>query len=95
MSEYTVVGGPPVAKLLKNLLPHLRLKKAQAELALSILERMPSSGREMTAKKLVALATEVDAFATLNYSKKRKNTAAVVKQFLQVHGLLDPVETDS
>jgi intein-encoded DNA endonuclease-like protein len=90
MSEYTIVGGKPVSQILNTLLPYLRLKKKQAELAISVLEKMPGSGRKMNAKLLAELALEVDKFAVLNYSKRRINTTAKVLEFLESQHLLIP-----
>ncbi|OGC59986.1 hypothetical protein A3A70_01770 [candidate division WWE3 bacterium RIFCSPLOWO2_01_FULL_42_11] len=95
MSEYTIVGSVPVSQILTTLLPYLRLKQRQAELALSVLSKMPGSGRKMTANLLVELSEEVDKFAFLNYSKRRTNTSLKVLEFLQLRSLLNPVETDS
>ena len=95
MSEYAIVGVNPVSSLLKKLLPYLRLKKKQAELALSVINEMPGSGRQMMAKDLLRLSKEVDKFLLLNYSKKRTNTSIVVEQFLRSRNLLDPVETEA
>ncbi len=95
MSEYTIVGVAPVYKTLQTLLPYIRLKKKQAELAMKVLEKMPGTGRKMNAKLLLELATEVDKFADLNYSKKRTNTAIKLQEFLKSHNILDPVETES
>lgn len=94
ISEYTIVGSEPVTQILKTLLPYLKLKQKQAELALSVLAKMPGSGRKMNANLLLELAKEVDKFALLNYSKKRTNTSKQVGEYLRSHNHLDPVETD-
>ncbi len=90
MSEYTIVGMQPVSRVLKILLPYLRLKKKQADLALSVLGLMPGSGRKMDPRLLLRLSYEVDKFVELNYSKKRTNTSEKVKTFLESHDLLIP-----
>ncbi len=82
MSEYTIVGIADVGKILQLLLPYLRLKKPQAEIALNVISQMPGSGRKMTEEKLLMLAKEVDRFLELNYSKRRVNTSAKLKAFL-------------
>ena len=96
MSEYTIVGFSPTTKVLKLLLPYLRLKRDQAVLALKVAKRMPGSGKgkKISPKLLFELAGTVDLFSVLNYSKKRVNTQSVVYQFLKSHNLFDPVETD-
>ena len=82
MSEYAIVGIADVRKVLQLLLPYLRLKKPQAEIALYVISQMPGSGRKMTKEKLLMLAKEVDRFLELNYSKRRVNTSAKLKAFL-------------
>lgn len=93
--EYTIVGAEAVMKILKTLQPYLRLKKEQAKLAISVLSKMPETGRKMNPKLLLKLSYEVDKFSYLNYSKRRTNTSEKVEEFLKSHNLLDPVETDS
>ncbi len=83
MSEYTIVGGKQVEKVLKQLLPYFRLKKKQAEITLKVISQMPGSGRKMTEDKLLILAKDVDQFLELNYSKRRTNTSAKLKEFLK------------
>ena len=95
MSEYTIVGTTTVLALIQKMYPYLRLKKRQAELAKSVLEKMPTGGQKMSPVLLLELAKEVDTFAVLNYSKRRTNTSMQVKQFLLSRQLLNPVETDS
>ena len=90
ISEYTIVGIDPVTRVLKLLLPYLRLKKPQAEITLSVLGEMPGSGRKMQPELLLKLAKEVDKFAFLNYSKKRTNTSIKVEKFLKSRHLLSP-----
>jgi hypothetical protein len=95
MTEYTLVGKIPVAIVLSKLLPFLKLKKTHAELTLAVIRQLPEKGRAMDAETLYRLSKEVDKFLYLNYSKKRKNTSQKVKEFLEAHHLLNPVETDS
>ena len=83
MSEYTIVGGKQVKKVLVQLLPYFRLKNKQAEIALKVISQMPGSGRKMTEDKLLLLAKDVDQFLELNYSKRRTNTSAKLKEFLK------------
>jgi len=92
MSEYTIVGFAVVQRTLRLLLPHLRLKQKHAEIALRVIEKTPrQSGRaSYTPRLLMELAEDVDRYFTLNYSKKRKNTAAVVRRFLQARQMVSP-----
>jgi len=99
MVEYTVVGFEPVKKILTLLYPYLKLKKKQAQLALEIIRKIPGEVKlpnkiKIGAKLLMELSCEVDKFAFLNYSKRRTNTSKQVKEFLESHDLLNPVETD-
>lgn len=99
MVEYTIVGLRPVEEILILLFPYLRLKKKQAQLALEIIGKIPREVKlpkrsKMDAKLLMELSYEVDKFASLNYSKRRTNRAKQVKDFLESHNLLNPVETD-
>lgn len=95
MSEYTIVGVEAVKNVLQKLVPYLRLKKKQADLALKVLARMPGKGKKISPKLLLELAKEADKFAFLNYSKKRTNTSVQVEDFLKSHNFLYSVETDS
>lgn len=99
MVEYTIVGFEPVSKVLKLLFPYLKLKKKQAQLALEIIDKIPKQAKtsnkvKIGARLLMELSFEVDKFASLNYSKKRTNTSKQVKEFLELHYFLNPVETD-
>jgi len=89
MSEYTIVGYASVKRVLKLLLPYLKLKIRQAKLALKVIKQTPG-GKRYTPELLLKLAKEVDQFAKLNYSKKRWRTALEVKEYLQTHDLLSP-----
>jgi len=90
MSEYTIVGVKPVLSIIILLAPFLRLKKEHAKVVLDVLKKMPKTGRQMSPKKLLMLAKEVDKFFFLNYSKKRTNTSEKVKEFLTANNLLSP-----
>ena len=99
MVEYTIVGFEPVIEIINLLFPYLKLKKKQAQLALKIFKRISErvklpNKKKIDAKLLMELSCEVDKFASLNYSKKRTNTSKQVKEFLESHNLLNPVETD-
>jgi len=73
MSEYTIVGFDRVERILKLLLPFLRLKKPQAKLTLEVIKEIPKKKRGMyTAKLLLKLDKKIDKFKQLNYSKKEK-----------------------
>lgn len=88
MAECTIVGSQPVYSLLSQLLPYLRLKRKQAITAMQIIDRMPASGRLMKPELLLSLASQVDTFAELNYSKRRTNRVAQVEEFLRSRNLI-------
>ena len=91
MTEYTIVGLSEVAQVLALLHPKLRLKKNLARDVSRLLRLHPT---KMTAPKLIALAEAADKSAEYNYSKKRTNTALVVRTFLNDNKLF-PVETSN
>jgi len=76
MCDYTVVGRDEVKKILLLLRPHVRLKKKHVELGLQILEKQENLETE---KDFLEVCRLVDKFGEINYSKKRKQTMAVVK----------------
>ena len=82
MSEYTIVGVPPVKRVLTLLVPYLRLKKAHAALAFKIIKALP---KRFTSEQLLAVGGLVDQFKELNYSKKRKNTVETLKAFFRAN----------
>lgn len=87
ISEYAIVGLKAVQEIIHKLLPYLKLKSPQAILTLKVIEELRRE-EKLTPITLVSLAKEVDSFATLNYSKKRTNTSAVVEEFLKSKHLL-------
>ena len=81
MSEYTIVGMKAVVKVLRQLLPHLRLKKELAKAILRLIKAWPKNGRPTQSADL-QICRQVDATALYNYSKKRTITTATVERFL-------------
>jgi hypothetical protein len=75
-------------EIIEIVYPYLRLKKKQADLALSVLRQMPGSGRTLRPDKLLSLARLVDGFSSLNYSKKRTNTSKELEIFLRNKSLI-------
>ena len=55
--------------ILKNAIPHLRLKFRQAKLMLEVLDK---KSKIRNKKDFVNLANKIEQFRKLNYSKKRK-----------------------
>ena len=76
ISEYTIVSSGPVESLLKQLLPHLKLKKNLALHVLKIIE----SKRNINDNKLLFIEAcgLVDETISMTYSKKRTITKEVV-----------------
>ena len=91
ISDYTIVELREVRRILELLQPHVRLKKAQVELGLQILNRLPFAGDQT---ELIGLCRLVDRFRDLNYSKKRTVTSEIVEAHLTSQGYFAPVETD-
>lgn len=92
MSEYTIVGIEAVRETLQQLAPFLHLKKPHALLAEKIFETLP---KRFNPERLIAVGTLVDQFKELNYSKRRQNTSATLRQFFCLNRLYIPVTTDS
>lgn len=90
MTEYTIVGQREVKKILKLLLPFLRLKKVLAQKIIELIESHP---KRMNSEELIRLSNLVDETARFNYSKKRTNTSETIKTFLKSKNLF-PVETE-
>jgi hypothetical protein len=87
ISDYTIVEPREVQRILKELQPHVRLKRAQVELGLEILEELPAANDP---PRFLALCRLVDEFRDLNYSKKRTVTSFLVEEHLRLRGLLKP-----
>jgi hypothetical protein len=86
MLEYSIIGMVPVKSFLKSLLPFLILKKNLAILFFEIIEAF---ARVQTEADFLEVCKLVDKAAEHTYSKRRINTASIVRESL---GL--PVETE-
>ena len=91
ISDYTIVDQREVRRILELLSPYVRLKSEHVGLGLEILRQFPLEGDPA---KLILVSRQVDRFQSINYSKKRTLTSAVVAEHLRSRGLLAPVETD-
>ena len=88
ITEYTIVGFKAVEETINKLLRYIKLKRKQALIVLDVISKTPQRKRKFyTPELLLKLAKEVDKFADLNYSKKRKNTSKEVKAFLKSKNL--------
>src|SRR5579872_6788957 len=72
---------------LEAIQPYVIFKKEHVRRALSLLPRLD---RLRDPNEFLQLAREVDAFATLNYSKSKRISAADVEQYLLSKGVLCP-----
>jgi hypothetical protein len=90
MSDLVVTSRPLLIDVLTRIEPYVIFKKDHVRRALPLLERIRPG---LTPKEFVSVAREVDAFASLNYSKTKRITAVDVEQHLRSKGWLDPVST--
>jgi hypothetical protein len=82
MAEYTIVGIQLVLCVLEQLYPYLRLKKSHVDVARKIGRLLPRYQR-LDKELLYKVGHLIDQYQQLNYSKRRRNTTAVVKQFFE------------
>ena len=92
MSDYTIVGWQSARRILEHVQPFVVFKREQVDRALSLLDALE---RTRTPNEFLDSAKLVDAFATLNYSKRKVIDAACVATFLGGKGLLVPVTTEA
>ena len=94
VSDYTIVGYDRVEPVLKLVEPYVVFKAVHVEKALKLLSLIKES-QKPTPDEFLGLASMVDSYASLNYSKKKTNTVHKVEEYLSRKGLLAPVTTDS
>ena len=87
MSDLVITSRPLLLRILQEVEPYVIFKQAHVRRALAIL---PQLDRVRDPQVFLQLAHEVDAFATLNYSKTKRNSAADVEQHLRSMGVLCP-----
>ena len=87
MSDLVITSRPLLLRILQEVEPHVIFKRAHVRRALAIL---PQLERVRDPEVFLHLARQVDAFATLNYSKTKRNSAADVEQHLRSKGVLCP-----
>ena len=92
MSDYTIVGWSAVIRVLELVQPFVIFKREQVVRALAL---VASLERVRTPEEFIEIAKLVDAFATLNYSKRKFIDARCVEQHLTSKGLLVPVTTEA
>jgi LAGLIDADG endonuclease len=92
MSDYTIVGWSAVKRVLELVQPFVVFKREHVDRALDIMSRFDGA---LSPQEFLEFAKLVDAFATLNYSKRKLIDAACVEEFLNGKGLLVPVTTEA
>ena len=92
MSDYTIVGWSDIKRVLELVQPFVVFKREQVERALELLSRLEAT---VSPEGFLESAKLVDAFATLNYSKRKVIDARCVETHLNGKGLLVPVTTEA
>jgi hypothetical protein len=92
MSDLVITSRPLIADVLIRVEPFVVFKKEHVRRALWLL---PQIRPGLSAEEFLRLAREVDAFASLNYSKSKRISAADVELHLRSMGVLAPVTTHS
>jgi LAGLIDADG endonuclease len=87
MSDLVITSRPLLLHILEDVEPYVIFKKEHVRRALEIL---PQLDRVKDPAVFLQLAREVDAFATLNYSKTKRIFAVDVVQHLRSTGVLCP-----
>ena len=87
MSDLVITSRPVIYELLQNVEPYVIFKETHVRQALQIL---PLLDRVRDPEFFLHLARQVDAFATLNYSKTKRISAVDVEQHLRSKGVLCP-----
>ena len=87
MSDLVITSRPTLLRILEDVEPHVIFKKEHVRRALALL---PQLDRVKDPQVLLQLAHEVDAFATLNYSKTKRISAVDVERHLRSTGVLCP-----
>ncbi len=87
MSDLVITSRPLLLRILQEVEPYVIFKKHHVRRALELL---PQLERVKDPRVFLHLAREVDAFATLNYSKTKRISAVDVEQHLRSMGVLCP-----
>ena len=90
MSDLVITSRPLVQSILEAVAPFVIFKEEHVRRALELLPRIH---RHMTSAEFIEVARDVDAFATLNYSKRKQITAEDVERHLRSKGGCAPVTT--
>ncbi len=87
MSDLVITSRPLLLRILQEVEPYVIFKRVHVRRALAIIPRLD---RVKDPEVFLHLAREVDAFATLNYSKTKRISAVDVEQHLRSMGVLCP-----
>ena len=87
MSDLVISSRPLLLEVLSKVEPYVIFKRSYVREALRLL---PLIQPRMGAEEYLRVVREVDAFASLNYSKTKRITAADVEQHLRSKGFLCP-----
>ena len=87
MSDLVITSRPVLLHILQEVEPYVIFKKEHVGRALSILPQLDRVGDP---EVFLQLARQVDAFATLNYSKTKRISAVDVERHLRSMGVLCP-----
>ena len=87
LSDLVVTSRPLLLDLLSAVRPYVIFKREHVRRALQLLPRLE---RLKEPERFLQLAREVDAFATLNYSKTKRISAVDVERHLRSKGVLCP-----
>ena len=87
MSDLVITSRPLLLRILRDVEPYVIFKREHVRRALELL---PQLERVKDPEVFLQLAREVDAFATLNYSKTKRIFAVDVERHLRSTGVLCP-----
>ena len=87
IAELVIGDEKGLVKIIKDLLPYLKLKQRQAKLMFDILQRKRTV---KNARDFLKISRLIDQFEIFNYSKIRKQNADKVHKVLIQEGLLTP-----
>ena len=87
MSDLVITSRPVLLRVLQAVEPYVIFKQAHVRRALELLPQLEGV---KDPELFLQLSRQVDAFATLNYSKTKRISAADVEQHLRSKGVLCP-----
>ena len=92
MSDLVITSRPLLHQNLLQVAPYVVFKREHVRRALWLLPQIPN---RMSVEEFLEVTRQVDGFASLNYSKKKRYFAADVEEHLRSKGLCAPVTTAS